>query len=441
MTHFKLTRFNAQWKETPMPSFNAWLQSLSLITSTAALFVSGCGPLGSTSETSPVYYGQVETILQDKCVSCHFTGGLAPFPLETYEQVRDMASVVADSVRAGRMPPWPPAQECWPLATPRALSEEQKLQLLGWLEGEQAPGDEAKHRPIPEEDINILGEPQKVVQMEVPFVPSTVEDEYRCFTMDPKLEQDIFLTATAVQPGNDAIVHHVVLFEDPTGASLAMDAEDERAGYDCEGGAGEDMVNLGNWVPGDGPDVLPAGTGLRLHTGSRLVMQVHYHARGTEQVDQTSVGLYLSEDETLLAADYIRVGNRNFTIPAGSPYYVVTAEFRFPSDGWVWGAGGHMHLLGQEIYVEYQPENEPTQCMLHIPDWDFGWQGNYFFEQAISVRFGERMRVTCLFDNSEKNPDNPNVPPRDVSWGESSNDEMCVSGIYYVADPSSRQRL
>ncbi|MFM7202492.1 MAG: hypothetical protein ACKO6N_17040 [Myxococcota bacterium] len=422
-----------------MSVFLKWPLTWSLISVSTALLISGCGPYGSASEQSPVFYGQVENILQDKCVSCHFTGGLAPFPLETLEQVRTMASVVADSVKSGRMPPWPPAQDCWPLAAPRALSQEQKTLLLEWLEGDQAPGSEANHRPLPEEDVNPLGEPQKRVQMEVPFVPSTVEDEYRCFIMDPQLEEDIFLTATYVEPGNDAIVHHVVLFEDPTGASLALDAEDERAGYECEGSAGEDMINLGNWVPGDGPDVLPAGTGLRLHAGSKLVMQVHYHARGTEQTDQTSVGLYLSDDETLLPADYIRVGNRNFTIPAGSQYYVVTAEFRFPSDGWVWGAGGHMHLLGQEIFVEYEPENEPTQCMLHIPDWDFGWQGNYFFEKAIPVSFGERMRVTCRFDNSDQNPDNPHVPPRDVSWGESSFDEMCVSGIYYVANPETRQ--
>ena len=36
-------------------------------------------------------------------------------------------------------------------------------------------------------------------------------DEYRCFLVDPQLPGDRFLTGYDVRPGNDAIVHHVLV--------------------------------------------------------------------------------------------------------------------------------------------------------------------------------------------------------------------------------------
>ena len=37
-------------------------------------------------------------------------------------------------------------------------------------------------------------------------------DDYRCFLLDPSLEQDTFVTGVDVRPGNPDVVHHVILF-------------------------------------------------------------------------------------------------------------------------------------------------------------------------------------------------------------------------------------
>jgi hypothetical protein len=40
----------------------------------------------------------------------------------------------------------------------------------------------------------------------------------------------------------------------------------------------------------------------------------------------------------------------------------------------------------------------------------------------------------AAWDNSEQNPRNPNMPPRDVSWGEKTTDEMGHAAILFTLD-------
>src|SRR5687767_3562849 len=78
------------------------------------------GPLACSSSTSEspnaadsgtsgaplTYHENVEAIMQVKCQSCHRPGGMAPFSLLTYEDVKRRAASVADQVKTRTMPPW-----------------------------------------------------------------------------------------------------------------------------------------------------------------------------------------------------------------------------------------------------------------------------------------------------------------------------------------------
>lgn len=385
----------------------------------------------------PAYYGQVETLIQDRCVSCHTETGMAPFPLDTYAQAKNSLGAILSSVTDKHMPPWPPSEDSYPLANPRSLTEAEITLLKDWADAGAPEGDVALHHELLLSPDSGLGEPDLLLTPSAPYqlpaASESTEEHYRCFPIDPQLTEDTFLIATNIMPGNSAVVHHVVLYQDPEGESLAQDAADPEPGFSCVGGPGNYASNLGNWVPGDGPDIMPGGSGLRLTKGAYIILQVHYHADVEPTSDLTRAGLYLSNDPDILEADYIRVGNKGFTIPAGAVDYEVTALFPFTTDGVLWGAGGHMHLLGQKVTTELVRKDGTSKMLINIPRWDFGWQGNYFFAQELEVERGDSVRVTCVFDNSEDNPLNPHSPPQDVSFGESTDEEMCVSAIYYVA--------
>jgi hypothetical protein len=72
--------------------------------------------------------------------------------------------------------------------------------------------------------------------------------------------------------------------------------------------------------------------------------------------------------------------------------------------------------------------------MIEIDKWDFNWQGAYTFQEAMRVRAGSRLQVTCRFNNSESNPRNPNNPLIPVGWGEGTQDEMCLAFIGVTLD-------
>src|SRR5437016_2000827 len=56
--------------------------------------------------------------------------------------------------------------------------------------------------------------------------------------------------------------------------------------------------------------------------------------------------------------------------------------------------------------------------------WDFNWQDQYLFQALMSLPKGTRIDGELTYDNSPKNLRNPNSPPKRVTWGEQSTDEM-----------------
>jgi hypothetical protein len=42
--------------------------------------------------------------------------------------------------------------------------------------------------------------------------------------------------------------------------------------------------------------------------------------------------------------------------------------------------------------------------------------------------------MTAFYDNSTSNPNQPNNPPKLVTWGEQTTDEMCLAYVSYILD-------
>jgi hypothetical protein len=54
--------------------------------------------------------------------------------------------------------------------------------------------------------------------------------------------------------------------------------------------------------------------------------------------------------------------------------------------------------------------------------------------QPVPLPGGTRVDVVAVYDNSEGNRRNPNKPPKDVSWGEGTADEMCIAFLRVTVD-------
>jgi hypothetical protein len=130
------------------------------------------------------------------------------------------------------------------------------------------------------------------------YVPDArLDDDYRCFVIDaPDIAEDQFLTAYEFTPATRASCTTPSLFAlDSANAearALAHEAEDDRPGYTCFGATrtGSDFPHRRLGARGAGHR-RAAGTGVRVHAGRKLVLQVHYNLAQGVFVDRSRMKL------------------------------------------------------------------------------------------------------------------------------------------------------
>ena len=74
-----------------------------------------------------------------------------------------------------------------------------------------------------------------------------------------------------------------------------------------------------------------------------------------------------------------------------------------------------------------------------MPKYNFGWQVYYYPKTPLFVPKGTRIEVVAHFDNSVKNPRNPD-PTKEVRFGEQTWDEMMNGFIDYTVDVTKTVR-
>lgn len=381
-----------------------------------------------------VWTRDVKPIVDANCVACHSAGNIAPFPLTTYAETAPLSTLIASAVEDRRMPPYPPAQGCNEYQDDHSLSDEEIATLLAWADAGAPEGDAAD---------TVDGEPELGQQwtgdLELPmptaFTPTLSPDQYRCFVLDWPYEDQKYVTGLRVNPGNLAIVHHVIAFTvsaDQVLALQALDDNDPGEGYDCFGGPGvSDSYWVGGWVPGSAGQLSAEGVGIPIDPGAKIVVQLHYNLdSGNTDSDLSTLVLKLEDDVEFPARiakilDPSWVIGDNMLIPAGDSSVSFSFEFPNPTRDVVrlWSAGLHMHQLGASgrLSVIDQSGNE-EECLLDIPRWDFHWQGSYQFVEPVELDATDSVRITCEYDNSSGTSD--------VSWGEGTADEMCLGMLY-----------
>ncbi len=394
--------------------------------------------IGKHSQSTPTFSKEVVRIFQKNCQTCHHPGDIAPFSLMTYKEARPWAQAIREQVILRKMPPWKPAAGCGDFRDARGLSNEEIQTIVAWVDAGAPEGNQAELPPPLEfPDGWPLGAPDLIVSPDLDYTPPTQGDMYRCFSVPVTgLRGDRWISALSVKPGNPKIVHHVIAYPDPTGASAQLDAKDPEPGYTCFGGPGFDTSDfLGGWAPGSRGYFAPEGAGIKLPNNSRVVIQVHYHPTGVRETDRTPIGLYFAKSPVSKQLQALPLFNNRFAIPPGAKNYEVTASYAIPQflSAQMWVVTPHMHLLGKKIKVELnRPGASQPDCLVNIEDWNFNWQGTYLYKNPIELTSGAHLKLTTIYDNSTDNPLNPNNPPKTVRWGEETTDEMSLAFIGFT---------
>ncbi|MEM7294828.1 MAG: redoxin domain-containing protein, partial [Pseudomonadota bacterium] len=253
------------------------------------------------------YNRDIAPIINANCVECHRAGSVAPFPLETHEQVRRRAKMIAFVTEQGIMPPWPAAKGRGHFRDERHLNQRQLELLSAWADQGAPLGDNDQAMPSPRWPSPdwINGEPDLVIEMDQAFrISADGPDIYRYFVVPVEVARDQHIIGLEFRPGDPKAVHHSLVYIDYTGRARSKDAEDDEYGFSVFNTGGfisasnpRNAVYLGGWTPGIDPLKLPSGHGIPLPGRSGdAVFEIHYRPTGKETFDQSRIGLYFAKE-------------------------------------------------------------------------------------------------------------------------------------------------
>ena len=380
----------------------------------------------------------VAPILYAHCAECHRADEVGPFPLLTYQDVQKRAALIAKVVTKRLMPPWKPDPGHGEFIDERRLTDEQIALIQAWVKNGSPEGDPAHLPSLPALPTGWrLGAPDVILTMPEPFtIPAEGPDIYQHFVFPLKLSaSQRHLRAVEVRPGNRRVVHHAAGILDITGRARKLDAADPLQGYRRFGGPGFLPVGFTpGFVPGQTPRQFPGDSGITLRRGTDLVMQIHYHPIGRAQTDQTTIGLYFRDTKAPRDPSGVLLGSESIDIPAGAKAHVVRDSFTLPVNLQAVEIWAHMHNLGKSVRAWAELPDGSTRNLLKISDWDFNWQDVYRYKEPFTLPRGTVVHAEFIYDNSADNPRNPNSPPRRVTFGETSTDEMAGVVLVGVAE-------
>jgi len=363
-------------------------------------------PAGMTqapSSASVTYSADVAPILYENCVACHRPGEVAPFSMLTYADTRPWARSIRQEVLRGTMPPWYAHPDFGTFSNDKTLSAADLRTIVEWVDA-GAPEGDPSDLPEPPQFAEgwQIGTPDLVVTVTEPYaIPAEGEVPYVTLPTDYVFEEDTWIQAIEVRPGNREVVHHAF-------AVL---------------GDGSTANGLHLYAPGLQPMIWREGYGKLIPAGTRVHIQMHYNAIGTATTDQSRVGFKFATSPVHTPVNTQMVINNSFEIPPMVRNHQIISAFQLPTDARIHAVRPHMHLRGKDNTATLIRPDGSRQVLLHVPEWNDFWQYYYVLDEPASVPRGSLIEYVTTYDNSPANAFNPD-PTVPVRWGQQVWEEM-----------------
>ncbi len=381
----------------------------------------------------PTFYRDVLPLLQRRCQSCHRPGEIGPMPLLTYEQARPWAKAIRQAVSLRQMPPWFADPRFGAFANDPSLTAAEIVLIGQWVDAGAPAGAKQDAPPaIQWPQGRVLAHPTLVTGMPKAFpIPARATIEYQDIVLQPGFAVDTWVTAVEIRPSDRSVVHHAVLYVREPGSPWLRDLKPGTMfAPEKERSSTADILAV--YTPGSPVMTCPEGMAKKIPAGSDLVLQLHYTSKPTATKDQTEIAMVTTTTPPEKRLLTLQMANYDLTIPPGDRERRVTVAGTVPRDALLVSMMPHMHLRGSGF--EYQilgGRGGRVETLLKVNDYSFNWQLSYQLKTPRPLPAGTRLLFAGYFDNSARNPRNPD-PSAEVTWGEQSWEEMMV-GFFDVA--------
>ena len=342
------------------------------------------------------------------------------------------------------MPPWFADPMVGHFSNDPSLSAKEIATIANWSESGTRAGDPNDAPPSRHWNAGWnIPRPDKIIQMPVAVkLPAQGQVEYTYEIVPTGFTEDKWIQEIEVLPSSPEHVHHAVVYIRPPDSKWLRGAPigvpfanatlaDEKIKRDTRW---TDSDVLLVYAPGSSPDEWPLNMAKFIPAGSDLVFQIHYTTNGTPAEDQTSVGLIFAKSPPPQRVLTLQLTNDKFVIPPGADDFRVEVHGTLPNDCTLLSLFPHMHLRGKRFEYNIVEKNGRLDPLLRV-NYHFHWQMSYRLAEPLPLKAGTMLQAVAWFDNSTKNPHNPD-PTRSVTWGDQTTDEMMV-GFFDVAVPAN----
>jgi mono/diheme cytochrome c family protein len=416
-----------------------------------AVFAAAVPLVNSSAATPPPTFDKdVAPILFAHCVSCHRPGEIgAREPMVSYETARTWAEAIKETVSQREMPPWTadPKNSLKFRNDPR-LKDQEIDTLVAWVLAGSPRGNAADLPPPPLFEEGWLHPkglaPDLVLSLPESQLPAQSEVPYLRYLVKVPVEEDKWIVAMQVVPGNREVVHHMAITELvlPDGVTPKnidkLDVMARKFGF--SGGlnthyavtargnpAVYDM--LGVYTPGTTFEMYEDGSAklLRACRNCYLNFNIHYQTTGKPEKDQTKVAFWFqskaprhqlfrasASGETIIAdgrqlltdAPGEKAEGTSVAIPPIPPFaenYEVIGITAYAEPVTIYQFQPHAHLRGKDFkYAVVYPDGR-EETLLSVPKYDFHWQLAYEPATPLKLPAGSKLIVTAHYDNSARN--------------------------------------
>jgi len=344
------------------------------------------------------------------------------------------------------MPPWFADPRFGHFSDDPSLTPQQVETLSAWADANAPAGDPHDAPPLRHWTAGWnIAPPDEVLRMPNPVaIPAHGDIEYTYEIVPTGFREDKWIQMSEVRPSSRAHVHHAVVYIRPPNsnwlrgapsgvpftASTLTDQKLRHQAHETD----SDMLLV--YAPGSSPDRWPDGMAKFIPAGSDLVFQMHYTTNGQAAMDRTSVGLVFAKHTPQQRIFTLQLANDHdpIPIPPGADNYRVEVHGTMPNDCTLLSFFPHMHLRGKRFEYNIVHADHTTETLLRV-NYDFYWQLSYKLAEPRVLRAGTELQVVAWYDNSRKNPHNPD-PDSPVRWGDQTYNEMMV-GFFDVAVPAN----
>jgi hypothetical protein len=387
----------------------------------AAVCVAACNHAPTPHD--PTWHGDIEPLFATYCRDCHQPNGINAVPtLTDYESVLVYAEPIRLFTRARVMPPWGAdnSGDCGTWQGARWLSEAQIESIASWLDNDAPQG-----APDAISGATMFVTPFRsdaLIDIGAPYKPGLGAGGNRCFLADPHLDRDRLLTAIRVASDDPRAVAQVTLFAldsaEAEAEALALDAAESGSGYGCFGTARvADARLVASWTWPEAVLRLPSGTGIRLHQGRQLVIQIHYDVSRTSSSFVSGTQVELELDDQATEARVLPV-SAELQLPPGASSVATEVVHTIDQKVKLVGVAARMHIRGRNLQLAV----EDGACLARFPNWDFYNQQLFRAAQPTVIETGQKLRLSCEHTTLGRT--------ETMHSGDSIDDEECVAYLY-----------